>query len=94
MNEQTLVVSLFVTCSFVNVDKLTRSDRLKKSLKILSFLECQQDPLKKFHESGMDWYRFWNTLNLKPDICIAQVKKNPLRILNLMTILVLPWDFS
>jgi len=57
------------------------------------FLEYQQDALQSFHEFGMDWYRFWNTLNLKPDICIAQVMKNPLRILNLMTILVLPWDF-
>ena len=40
------------------------------------FLEYQQNILQSFHEFGMDWYRFWNTLNLKPDICIAQIKKN------------------
>ena len=30
---------------------------------MLSFLECQQDPLQSFRISEIEWFRFWNTLN-------------------------------
>ena len=55
-----------------------RSDRLKRNLRVLSFYSLNKTPFKVFMKSGMDWYRFWNTLNLKPDTSIAQDRRNPL----------------